>query len=62
MADRGVYQGCGLGVVDDKGRVAIPAALRATLAGNAPNADGKACPADGQYYWRGNGSRSTEGL
>lgn len=41
MADRGVYQGCGLGVVDDKGRVAIPNALRATLAANAPNADGK---------------------
>ena len=41
MADRGVYQGCGLGLVDDKGRVAIPAALRGTLAANAPKADGK---------------------
>lgn len=41
MADRGDYQGSGLALVDDKGRVAIPNALRATLAGNAPRADGK---------------------
>ncbi|MDP1025622.1 division/cell wall cluster transcriptional repressor MraZ [Sphingomonas sp. KR1UV-12] len=39
--DRGRYQGDGIGLVDDKGRVAIPAALRATLAANAPKADGK---------------------
>ena len=38
---RGRYQGDGIGLVDDKGRVAIPAALRATLAANAPKADGK---------------------
>lgn len=41
MGERGLYQGDGLGLVDDKGRVAIPAALRATLAANAPRADGK---------------------
>lgn len=41
MSERGLYQGSGLGLVDDKGRVAIPAALRATLALNAPRADGK---------------------
>jgi MraZ protein len=41
VADRGAYQGCGLALVDDKGRVAIPAALRATLAANAPKDDGK---------------------
>lgn len=41
MGDRGDYQGEGLGLVDDKGRVAIPNALRGTLAGNAPRADGK---------------------
>jgi MraZ protein len=39
--DRGRYQGDGIGLVDDKGRVAIPSALRATLAANAPKADGK---------------------
>ena len=39
--ERGDYQGDGLGLVDDKGRVAIPASLRATLAANAPRADGK---------------------
>lgn len=41
LRERGVYQGDGLGLVDDKGRVAIPASLRSTLAGNAPRADGK---------------------
>ena len=41
MLVRGRYQGDGIGLVDDKGRVAIPAALRATLAANAPKADGK---------------------
>lgn len=42
MAIRGRYQGHGIGLVDsDKGRVAIPNALRATLAANAPRADGK---------------------
>jgi len=41
VLDRGRYQGDGIGLVDDKGRVAIPAALRATLAANAPKADGK---------------------
>ena len=41
MAQRGRYQGHGIGLVDDKGRVAIPAPLRATLAANAPRADGK---------------------
>lgn len=38
---RGRYQGDGIGLVDDKGRVAIPSALRTTLAANAPKADGK---------------------
>ena len=41
VSERGDYQGNGLGLVDDKGRVAIPNALRATLAANAPRADGK---------------------
>ena len=41
MGERGFYQGSGLGLVDDKGRVAIPASLRSTLAANAPRADGK---------------------
>ena len=41
MAQRGRYQGHGIGLVDDKGRVAIPSALRATLQANAPRADGK---------------------
>lgn len=41
MATRGRYQGHGIGLVDDKSRVAIPAPLRATLAANAPRADGK---------------------
>lgn len=41
MASRSWYQGGGLGLVDDKGRVAIPASLRQALAANAPKADGK---------------------
>ena len=41
VAERGDYQGSGIGLVDDKGRVAIPNALRATLAANSPRADGK---------------------
>ena len=41
MADRGYYQGDGIGLVDDKGRVAIPSALRTILAANAPKANGK---------------------
>lgn len=41
MADRSWYQGDGLGLVDDKGRVTIPTALRQALTANAPKADGK---------------------
>lgn len=41
VSERSDYQGDGLGLVDDKGRVAIPASLRATLALNSPRADGK---------------------
>ena len=41
VGDRADYQGKGLGLVDDKGRVAIPNALRATLAKNSPRDDGK---------------------
>lgn len=41
MASRGRYQGHGIGLVDDKGRVAIPNTLRTTLAANAPRPDGK---------------------
>lgn len=41
MSERALYRGKGLGLVDDKGRVAIPNALRAALAKNAPRADGK---------------------
>ncbi len=41
VASRSWYQGDGIGLVDDKGRVAIPAALRQTLSANAPKADGK---------------------
>ena len=41
MANRSWYQGDGIGLVDDKGRVAIPAALRQALSANAPKADGK---------------------
>ena len=41
MTQRIDYQGDGLGLVDDKGRVAIPSSLRAVLAANSPRADGK---------------------
>lgn len=41
MDQRIDYQGHGIGLVDDKGRVAIPAALRQVLAHNAPRRDGK---------------------
>lgn len=41
VASRSWYQGDGIGLVDDKGRVAIPAALRQTLTANSPKADGK---------------------
>ena len=42
MAERGEYLGEeGLGLVDDKGRVAIPNSLRTILAANAPRSDGK---------------------
>lgn len=42
MAERGGYQGYGLQPIDDKGRVAIPAALRTTLIANTPaGGDGK---------------------
>ncbi|MDQ2879525.1 MAG: division/cell wall cluster transcriptional repressor MraZ [Pseudomonadota bacterium] len=41
MVDRISYQGDGIGLVDDKGRVAIPSALRTILAANSPRADGK---------------------
>jgi MraZ protein len=41
VADRSLYQGGGIGLVDDKGRVAIPNSLRSTLAENAPRSDGK---------------------
>ena len=41
MSVRGRYQGDGIGLVDDKGRVAIPAALRSTLAANTPKSNGK---------------------
>ena len=41
MSARGRYQGHGIGLVDDKGRVAIPNALRVTLQRNAPRPDGK---------------------
>ena len=39
--ERSEYQGDGLGLVDDKGRVAIPASLRQALATNSPRPDGK---------------------
>ncbi len=39
VLDRGNYQGYGLAQVDDKGRVAIPAALRATIEANTPPGD-----------------------
>jgi MraZ protein len=41
VAERELYQGGGIGLVDDKGRVAIPNALRSTLQQNSPRADGK---------------------
>ena len=41
VIDRVDYQGDGIGLVDDKGRCAIPASLRAALAANSPRADGK---------------------
>lgn len=41
VSNRGWYQGDGIGLVDDKGRVAIPAALRQTLSANAPKEGGK---------------------
>jgi len=41
VSDRVDYQGKGIGLVDDKGRVAIPNTLRASLAKNAPREDGK---------------------
>ncbi len=41
MSNRGWYQGDGIGLVDDKGRVSIPAALRQTLAANFPKPSGK---------------------
>lgn len=41
VIDRVDYQGKGLGLVDDKGRVAIPNTLRAMLAKNSPRDDGK---------------------
>ena len=41
MDQRVDYQGDGIGLVDDKGRVAIPAALRTILAQNSPRSDGK---------------------
>ncbi len=41
VAERVQYQGKGLGLVDPKGRVAIPNALRAILAANSPRDDGK---------------------
>lgn len=41
MATRSWYQGGGIGLVDDKGRVAIPAPLRQALSANAPKDDGK---------------------
>ena len=41
VSNRGWYQGDGIGLVDDKGRVSIPAALRQTLSANYPRANGK---------------------
>lgn len=38
MSARGIFQGYGLQGVDDKGRVAIPAALRQVLEANNPRA------------------------
>ncbi|MGJ3646930.1 division/cell wall cluster transcriptional repressor MraZ [Sphingomonas sp. GlSt437] len=36
MSGKGIYQGYALQAVDDKGRVAIPSSLRATLIARAP--------------------------
>ncbi len=41
VSERVDYLGKGLGLVDDKGRVAIPSTLRTALAQNAPRPDGK---------------------
>ncbi len=41
VTERVDYQGDGIGLVDDKGRCAIPVSLRAALAANSPRADGK---------------------
>ena len=41
MSNRAWYQGDGIGLVDDKGRVSIPATLRNTLSANYPRANGK---------------------
>lgn len=41
VSNRGWYQGDSIGLVDDKGRVSIPAALRQTLSANYPKANGK---------------------
>lgn len=37
MSGKGIYQGYALQLVDDKGRVAIPASLRATLTARIPS-------------------------
>lgn len=41
MSNRSKYLGSGIGLVDDKGRVAIPASLRSTLVANSPIVEGK---------------------
>ena len=41
VSERVDYVGKGIGLVDDKGRVAIPNSLRTALAQNAPRPDGK---------------------
>lgn len=41
VEQRVAYQGEGLGLVDGKDRFAIPAPLRAALAGNSPREDGR---------------------
>lgn len=41
MSERVDYIGKGVGLVDEKARVAIPNSLRTALAQNAPRADGK---------------------
>ena len=40
MSDRGIYQGYGMQGVDDKGRVAIPSAIRQVLEANNPRSPG----------------------